>query len=196
MKKRRILGLLLTLGMILGMSLVANAASVSSVTVKQIDQNIIANWNNDDNNLTIGDLPEFQMSTLEEARAWSGSPDITKTVYLIYDFDGQYFKYTIFSKRSYIGQGSGQKQHKLIYQDISNGEKYFYTTYTHHSSFRVGDVIKVGDTIEQHEKLFAYEQYTTDNSGAAIATANGLTLIQVGKYYCFKKTENGELRRP
>ncbi len=132
MKKRRILGVLLALGMILGMSLVANAASVSSVAVKEITLSMMENWENDNNNLTIDDLSGFQKCTLDAAKAWSNAPSGTQTVYLIYEIDGSSYKYTIYQNGSYKSMGSGSQTHKNIYNwTKSGGDRYFYTIHTH-----------------------------------------------------------------
>ena len=134
MKKRRILGVLLALGMILGMSLVANAASVSSVAVKEITLSMMKNknWENDYNNLTIDDLSGFQKCTLDAAKAWSNAPSGNQTVYLIFEIDGSSYKYTIYMNGSYTNWGKGSITHKNIYSETQSGNySYFYTIHTH-----------------------------------------------------------------
>lgn len=130
--KRMMLGLLLTLGMIMGMSVITKAASVSSVVAKEITLSMMSDWENDTNNLTIDDLPGFQKSTLDAAKAWSNSPSGPQTVYLIYEIDGSSYKYTIYRNGSYKSMGSGSQTHENTYNWTRGGsDRYFYTIHTH-----------------------------------------------------------------
>ncbi len=81
--------------MTLALLLTAVTGAWAQGTLNVVEIEVPADWENDDNPVTAGDLPGFSASTYAEAQAWTGVPQ-TGRVFLIYAFDGDAAHYVDF----------------------------------------------------------------------------------------------------
>ena len=113
----------LTMTLALLIMAVGGAWAQSSLNVVKIE--VPKAWETDNSNVTAADLPGFNASTLDEAKAWTGAPEEGMAI-LFYAFDGDVAYYVPFSNGR-AGDGAQDKNPKNQIFGVKSVVKFYYT---------------------------------------------------------------------
>ena len=103
---------------------VTGAWAQSSLDVVELE--VPADWDNNESNVTAGDLPGFNASTLAEVQAWTGAPAEDMAM-VIYAFNGDVASY-VFILSGKADNGTNHTISKAgIFNSKSSGIKIYYT---------------------------------------------------------------------
>ena len=115
--------------MTLALLLTAVTGAWAQGTLNVVEIEVPADWENDDNPVTAGDLTGFKNSTLDEVNAWTGAPTEGFAV-LFYAFDGEGNAYYVSFDNGAPLSAHSPFEKNLIFGYSKSNVKIYYTAAT------------------------------------------------------------------